>query len=1033
MKNKILSLILITLFLFDICKAQQCASYENSLTEQIQKYPEFYDGLADKNAEIKKNFEAAISKMSNIKAENGVRIIPVVVHVIHDLGNENISDASIQNAIDILNANINGQGANFLSQTPDVFAKVRGEAKVEFRLAKKDPNGEPTTGINRVRSSLTDQPEPRDAVKSLSYWNSYQYFNIWTVKRFAPQPDGNTLLGYAQFPYSGSMSTDGVVLLASQMVSGGTLTHEVGHWLGLRHTWGDSDCGDDGIKDTPTARGPNYGISLNNFPYHVGLAPPPPITGPWGCVADSLNPAGEMFVNYMDYSSDAAVTMFTKGQVDVMNVTLEGELDEQTGLTGIGFREYMWSAENLELTGTSDGYQVPSCTQQASFKIRSGDPSICEGENIILEGNKNMFGIGNVNSFVWDFGDGNTDNSGDNFITYTYNTINTQGFDLTLTVEYDEITETRASNLSDLDLVNASSYDSIIDIIIVQGSEQELLDMGASNISMFIDEEGYSLDSYWKNNQITTDSLEGAFDLDTFNVAKVESQVIIYIDGSGNSLPTPDSVLFMDDGDSIYIHIDGSNALSSQDILLLESSEYVADSSEIYSTQFIVDYLDSIVDYNFYYDTTVHDILTYIDSTYLTPSDSNLINGADSVWIIDGILNNSDSVRIYYAQYNMDTTITISVNTDNASLSAVDSLMFNDADSTWQINAFVGWVDTVRTYYGKHYYTRYNGYYADTMFYRGNLAKKTYVAYFANSCTSSFKESNYLKVYPSVATTNASSYNYNFESDSDLNGDWVLSASTNIQSPWSFNSNNSTSWEWISGSASAGSASIKVDRESMLVGLSTEIISKAYNLSSFTQPVIKFSWSGAAVNTFPVNELLVTYSDDCGSSWKNLGTIEAVEAANAGLYTESFQPMSSEWRDTIMYDRVGANALKSNNIRFKFEYVVNGSSNNFYLDNIQIGELNNLNINSLSNARLTVYPNPVSKNATLSIENLEDKNVEITLLNILGSEVRTLFTGNIVSKYHEVNINFEGLNKGIYFVNIESENDVIITTKLIVE
>ena len=62
MKNKILSLILITLFFFDICKAQQCASYEHSLTEQIQKYPEFYDGLADKNAEIKENFEAAISK-----------------------------------------------------------------------------------------------------------------------------------------------------------------------------------------------------------------------------------------------------------------------------------------------------------------------------------------------------------------------------------------------------------------------------------------------------------------------------------------------------------------------------------------------------------------------------------------------------------------------------------------------------------------------------------------------------------------------------------------------------------------------------------------------------------------------------------------------------------------------------------------------------------------------------------------------------------------------------------------------------------
>tara|TARA_B100001248_G_C27399420_1_gene468757 strand:- start:8811 stop:11912 length:3102 start_codon:yes stop_codon:yes gene_type:complete len=1033
MKNKILSLILITCLTFNFSVAQKCASYEHSLSDQMQKYPDFYNGLVEKNAEIKKNFENAISKMNKVKTENGVRIIPVVVHVIHDLGSENISDASIQNAIDILNANINGQGANFLSQTPDVFAKVRGEAKVEFRLAKKDPDGLPTTGINRVRSSLTNQPEPRDAVKALSYWNSYQYFNIWTVKQFAPQGDGNILLGYAQFPYSGSMSTDGVVLLASQMVSGGTLTHEVGHWLGLRHTWGDTDCGDDGIKDTPTARGPNYGISLNNFPYHVGLAPPPPITGPWGCVADSLNPAGEMFVNYMDYSSDAAVTMFTKGQVEAMNVTLNGELDEQTGLTGIGFREYMWSEENLDSTGTSDGYQVPTCTQQASFKIRSGDPAICEGETIILEGNKNMFGIGNVSSFIWDFGDGNFDNSGNNFITHTYNSTNPQGYDITLTVEYDEVTESRASNLSDLDLTNATSYDSIIDILIVQGSKQELQDMGASNVNVFIDQDGYSLDSYWKNNQFTTDSLVGAFTIDTFNIAKVEDQVIIYIDGSGNSLPAPDSVLFIDDGDSTYIHIDGSNALSSQDLLLLESSEYNADSSEIYSTQFIVDYLDSIVDYNFYYDTTVHDILTYIDSTYLTASDSNLINGADSVWFIDGILNNSDSVRIYYAQYNMDTTITISVNTDNASLSAVDSLMFNDADSTWQIDNFVGWVDTVRTYYGKHYYTRFNGYYADTMFYRGNLAKKTYVAYFSNSCTSTFKESNYLKVFPSVASSNSSSYSYSFEDALDLNADWVLSASTNIQSPWSFNSNNSTSWQLVSGTAAEGSSSIKVDGELMQVGVSTEIISKAYNLSAFTQPVIKFSWAGAAINTFPSNELLVTYSDDCGKSWKNLGSLDAVEASNAGLYVESFKPLVSEWNDTIMYDRVGANALKSNNIRFKFEYVVNGSSNNFYLDNIQIGELSNLNINELSNARVIAYPNPANNYTTLSIENLADRNIEITLMNVLGAEVSKLFKGNIVSNYQEIKINLGDLRKGVYFINVETKNDVISTKKLIIE
>ena len=182
MRNKILLLFLGTLFTTNFGFAQVCGTYEGSLEEDIQKYPAFYQSLESKNAELKLQNEKALSKMTNLKTENGVKIIPVVVHVIHDLGVENISDASIQGALDVLNANINGQGANFLSKTPDVFAAVRGDAKVEFRLAKIDPLGNPTTGINRVRSTLTDQPDPANGVKALSYWNSYQYFNIWTVK-----------------------------------------------------------------------------------------------------------------------------------------------------------------------------------------------------------------------------------------------------------------------------------------------------------------------------------------------------------------------------------------------------------------------------------------------------------------------------------------------------------------------------------------------------------------------------------------------------------------------------------------------------------------------------------------------------------------------------------------------------------------------------------------------------------------------------------------------------------------------------------
>ena len=808
MRNKILLLFLGTLFTTNFGFAQVCGTYEGSLEKDIQKYPHFYESLESKNAELKLQNEKALSKMTNLKTENGVKIIPVVVHVIHDLGGENISDASIQGALDVLNANINGQGANFLSKTPDVFAAVRGDAKVEFRLAKIDPLGNPTTGINRVRSTLTDQPDPANGVKALSYWNSYQYFNIWTVKKFLPQDDGNTLLGYAQFPNSGRMSTDGVVLLSSQMVSGGTLTHEVGHWLGLRHTWGDAVCGDDGVKDTPPARDPNFGVNLSDFPYHVGN-----IGIGAGCLGDSMNWAGEMFVNYMDYSSDPDVTMFTIDQNAIMNTTLDGSYDESTGVSGIGFREYMWSTENVANTGTGDGFKVPTCTQEASFVVTTGASSLCQGEALIFKGNKTMFGTGNVSSFVWDFGDGTSDNSGNNLVSHTYNSVGS--FDATLTVVYNETTEARASSLADLDIATASSYDSIVENLIVQGTQSELNNLGATNII-----------------EITLDSL------------------------------------------GLY----------------------------------------------------------------------------------------------------------------------------------WGIN--------------------------DSSYFRGYLEKVTYVAYYQNTCTSSVTKDDFVTVNAPTASSNGSSYSYSFENASELNGDWVLSQSTNIESQWNFNAGSNTAWKWESGTAADGSSSIKVDGDEMLFGVSTEIISKAYDLSAFTTPAIKFSWSGASLNTFPVNTLVVTYSDNCGESWKSLGTIGAVEASNAGLYTTKFKPNSSEWKDTVMTKT----QLKDSNIRFKFEYVVNGSSNNFYLDHIQIGEQASLMIaENTTSSKLSVFPNPAKGNATIVLDNVADKNVAVTLVNILGAEVSKLFSATVVSNYQEISADLTGLEKGIYFVKVVSNGDVIMTDKLIVE
>lgn len=874
--------------------AQKCGTYEGSFENEKNKFPEFYQSLESKNSELQQSHLKALSKMTTIKEENGVRIIPVVVHVIHDLGNENISDASIQGALDILNANINGQGANFLNKTPDIFAAVRGDLKVEFRLAKLDPNGNPTTGINRVRSTLTDEPDPRDAVKSLSYWNSYQYLNIWTLLKFAPQDDGNTLLGYAQFPFSGSMSTDGVVLLASQMVSGGTLTHEVGHWLGLRHVWGDAVCGDDGVKDTPPAREPNFGINLSDFPYHVGN-----IGLDGGCIADSLNPAGEMFVNYMDYSNDADVTMFTKGQNAIMNEVLDGIYDEETQTSGVGFREYMWSAENIAATGTADGYITPTCTQEATFNVIGGSSSICEGESILLRGNKTMFGTGNVNSFIWDFGDGNTDISGENFLAHDY--ISEGSYDVTLTVEYNEMTEARASSLADLDISNATSYDSITSALIAQGSLAELEALNATNIDLHLDVDSFSIGSYFAH--IPVDSMVG-------------------------------------EHSSVYYGLD---------------------------TFMLI------------FDTPKGDVLDTESLDRLTNCFSTLI--------MDSVVGSQ-----------------------------------NTATLVWEY-------DTLTYYFGWYSADAYDAYFMDTLFYRGNVEQTVYIAYFSNTCISTTTVENFITVGSNSSSNNAGSYSYSFENASELDDEWVINQSTDVASGWEFSAGDFIEWKWNSGVASHGDASIMIDREELMMG-STEIISKAYDLSALTNPGIKFSWSGAAANTFPVNELIVTYSDNCGEDWKSLGTINALLAANSGLYTYNFIPDSNQWNDTVMTK----NQLQGNNIRFKFEYVISGNTNNFYLDNIMIGEADALMIaQNQNNSRLSVYPNPTNGNAVIDIENLADVNVEVTLINILGLKVMELYSGAVVSNYQSIDANLTNLDKGVYFVRVNSNGNTILTDKLILK
>ena len=240
--------------------------------------------------------------------------IQVVVHVLHRTAAENISDAQIKSQIATLNKDYRAKNSD-KSKVPGPWKSLVADAMVEFELAKKDPKGKSTTGITRTETTITSFPSD-DSMKKKSTggvapWNPTKYLNMWVCSL------GGGLLGYAQFP-GGPKSTDGVVMLNTAFGSKGTAkspfnlgrttTHEVGHYLNLRHIWGDTpDCsGGDSVNDTPNAATPNY--DKPKFPH----------------VSCCNGPMGDMFMNYMDYVDDDSMFMFTPGQVARMHATLDG-------------------------------------------------------------------------------------------------------------------------------------------------------------------------------------------------------------------------------------------------------------------------------------------------------------------------------------------------------------------------------------------------------------------------------------------------------------------------------------------------------------------------------------------------------------------------------------------------------------------------------------------------------------------------------------------------------------------------------------
>lgn len=367
------------------------------------------------------------SLVTHSQKSTDLKIIPVVFHVLHQNGSENINQAQIWDAMEHLNKDFQKLNAD-TSFVTTPFDTIIGKVNFEFRLATIDPNGNPTNGIDRIFTPLTINA---DSASMLNQWDPLHYVNIWVVKTLNYQ-------GMAAFTTNPLMSTNlchqGIVILHDYTGSIGTghpyaahdLTHEMGHYFGLFHTWGDQGAGEtcnfsDGIYDTPITTGQGYCDTTLN-------------------TCDDTNDAGSFSYwgfdprdnveNFMSFSF--CTKMFTNGQVELMRNVAESPLYG---------RDQLWTNANLIATGTGPGLTPPvsSAAPNSNFSINSYPMQnippntygmICAGDSVRFITQNGLIPSATT-TYSWSFPGGSPSSSPLENPVVTY--VNPGYYDITLT------------------------------------------------------------------------------------------------------------------------------------------------------------------------------------------------------------------------------------------------------------------------------------------------------------------------------------------------------------------------------------------------------------------------------------------------------------------------------------------------------------------------------------------------------------------------------------------------------------------------
>lgn len=392
-------------------EANPALKQQFNLTQSIleQEYQQNLQNLSDPNK------KTAITQYT----------VPVVFHILHQYGPENIDD---QLCIDAL-AQINKDYAHLGSDTNTIYSSFKGlysDVGIHFMLAHKDPNGNCTTGIIHHYDANTNWNQ--NSSSNYAYtgttagkWNPSKYLNVYIVKQIissSSSSSGGIIVGYTYLPGSAPSTSADAIVYDYRFLSGTqarSLSHEIGHWFNLQHTFGSTNnpgvsCGDDGVSDTPKTKGYFSTCPGGN-------------TGPFtGCSTE------ENMENFMDYSS--CPKMFTAGQITKMRTAIASTTASRNNL---------WTTTNLGSSGT-DVYSTSTCAPLADFYANKYQ--ICAGQSVIFT---DASSNGTVTSYSWTFQGGTPATSTSSAPSITFATPGTYSVSLTAGNSNGNNTKTKTS------------------------------------------------------------------------------------------------------------------------------------------------------------------------------------------------------------------------------------------------------------------------------------------------------------------------------------------------------------------------------------------------------------------------------------------------------------------------------------------------------------------------------------------------------------------------------------------------------------